>query len=190
MEHMLSQPDTMSQPASLPAGKGLAQLSRQDMFKAPAGIGVKMIDRVYQLQPCHGLLRGLGMLQNLPSAVVAHVLAPPPGSTVLDMCAAPGGTPAACKGICRAQAECLPALDKPSCHQCTWIWTQSDSVSLSSLAVSQNVSVDVLCRLQCPCSWCRSHQDSMSTLCKAVGIALPHAAHARLSIKLCPAAVL
>ena len=31
------------------------------------------------------------MLQNLPSAVVAHVLNPAPGSRVLDMCASPGG---------------------------------------------------------------------------------------------------
>lgn len=31
------------------------------------------------------------MLQNLCSLVAAHVLAPSPGSRVLDMCAAPGG---------------------------------------------------------------------------------------------------
>lgn len=31
------------------------------------------------------------MLQNLPSVVAALVLAPTPGSLVLDMCAAPGG---------------------------------------------------------------------------------------------------
>jgi hypothetical protein len=31
------------------------------------------------------------MLQNLPSIVAALVLAPLPGSRVLDMCAAPGG---------------------------------------------------------------------------------------------------
>ena len=74
------------------AGKGIAKMSRQDMFKEPSGIGVEMTDRVVHLQPCHGLLPGLGMLQNLPSAVVAHVLAPPPSSTVLDMCASPGGT--------------------------------------------------------------------------------------------------
>ena len=31
------------------------------------------------------------MLQNLPSVVAALALAPQPGSSVLDMCAAPGG---------------------------------------------------------------------------------------------------
>jgi hypothetical protein len=31
------------------------------------------------------------MLQNLPSIVAAQILQPPPGSRVLDMCAAPGG---------------------------------------------------------------------------------------------------
>ncbi len=61
------------------------------MFKETSGIGVEMTDRVFRLQPCHGMLPGLGMLQNLPSAVVAHVLAPVPGSQVLDMCASPGG---------------------------------------------------------------------------------------------------
>ena len=66
-------------------------MSRQDMFKADRGIGVEMTDRVFQLAPCHDLPAGLGMLQNLPSAVVAHVLNPSPGSTVLDMCASPGG---------------------------------------------------------------------------------------------------
>lgn len=37
-----------------------------------------------------GLLEGKAMLQNLPSAVAAIVLAPVPGSRILDMCAAPG----------------------------------------------------------------------------------------------------
>ena len=70
------------------------------MFKAQSGIGVKMTARVYDLQPCHDLLPGQGMLQNLPSAVVAHVLAPPPGSHVLDMCASPGGTLSSCCSVC------------------------------------------------------------------------------------------
>ncbi|EFJ43347.1 hypothetical protein VOLCADRAFT_43107, partial [Volvox carteri f. nagariensis] len=34
---------------------------------------------------------GWVMLQNLPSVVAALALCPPPGSRVLDMCAAPGG---------------------------------------------------------------------------------------------------
>ena len=72
-------------------GKGTAGFSRQDMFKQPSGVGVHMTHRVFCLEPCHGLLPGLGMLQNLPSAVVAHVLNPALGSTVLDMCASPGG---------------------------------------------------------------------------------------------------
>ena len=72
-------------------GKGIAGFSRQDMFKQPSGVGVHMTERVFCLEPCHGLLPGLGMLQNLPSAVVAHVLNPAPGSRVLDMCASPGG---------------------------------------------------------------------------------------------------
>lgn len=72
-------------------GLGVAQLSRQDMFKADKGVGVEMTDRVFRLAPCHRLPPGIGMLQNLPSAVVAHVLNPPAGAVVLDMCASPGG---------------------------------------------------------------------------------------------------
>lgn len=37
------------------------------------------------------ILPGEFMLQNVCSLVAAHVLAPTPGSRVLDMCAAPGG---------------------------------------------------------------------------------------------------
>ncbi|DBA85330.1 TPA: hypothetical protein ACH3X2_006018 [Trebouxia sp. C0005] len=77
--------------STLYIGKGIAKFSRQAMFKETSGIGVEMTDRVFRLQPCHGMLPGLGMLQSLPSAVVAHVLAPLPGSQVLDMCASPGG---------------------------------------------------------------------------------------------------
>ena len=36
-------------------------------------------------------LDGKVMLQNLPSIAAAMALSPPPGSRVLDMCAAPGG---------------------------------------------------------------------------------------------------
>ena len=73
------------------AGKGTAQFSRQDMFKADSGVGIEMTDRVFKLAPCHDIPRGSGMLQNLPSTVVAHVLNPSPGARVLDMCASPGG---------------------------------------------------------------------------------------------------
>jgi hypothetical protein len=41
--------------------------------------------------PAAGVLPGQVMLQNLPSVVAGVVLSPPPGSRVLDMCAAPGG---------------------------------------------------------------------------------------------------
>ncbi|RHY02320.1 hypothetical protein DYB36_009785 [Aphanomyces astaci] len=41
--------------------------------------------------PLNGVLSGHMYMQNTPSSVVAHVLSPQPGDTVLDMCAAPGG---------------------------------------------------------------------------------------------------
>ena len=91
--------------SNVDAGKGVAKFSRQDMFKESSGIGVQMTARVFRLQPCHGVLPGLGMLQNLPSAVVAHVLAPTPGSRVLDMCASPGG-----------MVSCFATLPLVPCH--------------------------------------------------------------------------
>ncbi|KAL3131809.1 hypothetical protein ABBQ38_007524 [Trebouxia sp. C0009 RCD-2024] len=97
--------------ASLYIGKGLAGFSRQDMFKQPSGVGVHMTQRVFCLEPCHGLLPGLGMLQNLPSAVVAHVLQPAPGSCVLDMCASPGGKSTHLAQLMRDQGRVI-ALDR------------------------------------------------------------------------------
>ena len=87
------------------AGRGTAKFSRQDMFKADGGVGIEMTDRVFKLAPCHDIPWGLGMLQNLPSAIVAHVLNPSPGATVLDMCASPGG-----KALCRFWEQSITNL--------------------------------------------------------------------------------
>ncbi len=51
------------------------------------------------------ILRGEFMLQNLCSLVAAHVLAPTPGSRVLDMCAAPGGKTTALAQLMGDQGE-------------------------------------------------------------------------------------
>ncbi|MEQ2167588.1 hypothetical protein GOODEAATRI_005528, partial [Goodea atripinnis] len=52
---------------------------------------VQMVDPLYQSPSFDGVLPSLVFLQNLPSVVVGHVLAPRPGEWILDMCAAPGG---------------------------------------------------------------------------------------------------
>lgn len=49
-----------------------------------------MIEPLYDSPPLSGFSPHSVFLQNLPSVVASHVLAPKPGETVLDMCAAPG----------------------------------------------------------------------------------------------------
>ena len=57
-----------------------------------SGLAVRMGYRVTGQAPAlSGQLGGAVFLQNLPSLVVGHVLAPKPGDVVLDACAAPGG---------------------------------------------------------------------------------------------------
>uniref|UniRef100_A0A3Q2UGV7 NOP2/Sun RNA methyltransferase 6 n=1 Tax=Fundulus heteroclitus TaxID=8078 RepID=A0A3Q2UGV7_FUNHE len=75
-------------------GNGVAQMDRSAIFATdtPArGVGVRMVDPLYQSPSFDGVLPGMVFLQNLPSVVVGHVLGPRPGERILDMCAAPGG---------------------------------------------------------------------------------------------------
>lgn len=46
-------------------------------------------------------------MQNLPSVVVGHVLAPRPGERILDMCAAPGGKTCHIAALMRDQVRRL-----------------------------------------------------------------------------------
>lgn len=55
--------------------------------------------------PIPDVLPGQFMLQNLCSLTAAHVLAPPPGARVLDMCAAPGGKTTALAQLMRDTGE-------------------------------------------------------------------------------------
>ncbi|PNH00060.1 hypothetical protein TSOC_014137, partial [Tetrabaena socialis] len=80
---------------SLPAerlylGVAVAAEGRRGLFRAQRGLVLTMEDRLYDVPSCNGLLRGEVMLQALPSIVAAqphagHVLAPRPGSRVLDI---------------------------------------------------------------------------------------------------------
>ncbi|XP_077347049.1 tRNA (cytosine(72)-C(5))-methyltransferase NSUN6 isoform X1 [Lithobates pipiens] len=80
--------------AKLFIGNGIAELSRSDIFCTNStikGKGIRMTESVYSSPSFDNMLPGNIFLQNLPSAVVSHVLSPQPGERVLDMCAAPGG---------------------------------------------------------------------------------------------------
>uniref|UniRef100_A0A8C2S130 SAM-dependent MTase RsmB/NOP-type domain-containing protein n=1 Tax=Capra hircus TaxID=9925 RepID=A0A8C2S130_CAPHI len=74
------------------------------LFPFFRGVGVRMTEPVY-LSPSFD--------NNLPSAVVSHVLDPQPGEKVLDLCAAPGGKTTHIATLMRDQGEVI-ALDKIS----------------------------------------------------------------------------
>ncbi|KAI8472058.1 MAG: S-adenosyl-L-methionine-dependent methyltransferase [Monoraphidium minutum] len=75
----------------LHVGVGRAAGGRVELFRLQGGMAVEMVERVYDIPPCNGVLRGDAMLQALPCIVAAHAMDPQPGWTVLDMCASPGG---------------------------------------------------------------------------------------------------
>lgn len=74
-------------------GNGTTLVSRADIFvnQVSEGCAVQMTEPLSGCPPLGGLEPSQLFLQNLPSALCGHILAPKPGDTVLDMCAAPGG---------------------------------------------------------------------------------------------------
>nr|XP_046226746.1 tRNA (cytosine(72)-C(5))-methyltransferase NSUN6 isoform X2 [Scatophagus argus] len=95
-------------------GNGVAQMDRSSIFctgEPAKGIGVRMVEPLYQSPSFDGVLPSLAFLQNLPSVVAGHVLGPRPGERILDMCAAPGGKTCHIAALMGDQGEVV-ALDK------------------------------------------------------------------------------
>ncbi|XP_039381921.1 tRNA (cytosine(72)-C(5))-methyltransferase NSUN6 isoform X3 [Mauremys reevesii] len=95
-------------------GNGISELSRSEIFSSSGslkGIGVRMTDPVYRSPSLDNVLSSYLFLQNLPSAVVSHVLSPQPGERILDMCAAPGGKTTHLATLMHDQGEVI-AMDK------------------------------------------------------------------------------
>ncbi|PWA18182.1 hypothetical protein CCH79_00004091, partial [Gambusia affinis] len=95
-------------------GNGVAEMDRSSIFatETPArGVGVRMVDPLYKSPSFDGVLPSMVFLQNLPSVVVGHVLAPQPGERILDMCAAPGGKTCHIAALMRDKGEVV-ALDR------------------------------------------------------------------------------
>lgn len=95
-------------------GNGVAEIDRSTIFctnEPTKGIGVRMIEPLYQSPSFDGVLPSLVFLQNLPSVVVGHVLGPRPGERILDMCAAPGGKTCHIAALMKDQGEVV-AIDK------------------------------------------------------------------------------
>ncbi|XP_028390972.1 putative methyltransferase NSUN6 [Dendronephthya gigantea] len=102
-------------------GNGRAELARNEIFcvdTAPSGIAVSMTEPLYPLPSLNGYSSHCAFLQNLPSVVTSHALAPRPGETILDMCAAPGGKTTHIaqimqdKGVIFALDKSKPKIDK------------------------------------------------------------------------------
>ncbi|KAI5213047.1 tRNA (cytosine(72)-C(5))-methyltransferase NSUN6 isoform X1 [Manis pentadactyla] len=95
-------------------GNGISELSRKQIFSGLPelkGIGIKMTEPVYLSPSFDNVLPSYLFLQNLPSAVVTHVLDPQPGEKILDLCAAPGGKTTHIAALMHDQGEVI-ALDK------------------------------------------------------------------------------
>ncbi|KAM8822445.1 tRNA (cytosine(72)-C(5))-methyltransferase NSUN6 isoform 2-T3 [Spinachia spinachia] len=95
-------------------GNGIAEIDRSAIFcsdEPVKGIGVRMVEPLYQSPSFDGVLPDMAFLQNLPSVVVGHVLGPRPGERILDMCAAPGGKTCHIAALMRDQGEVV-ALDR------------------------------------------------------------------------------
>ncbi|XP_069816628.1 tRNA (cytosine(72)-C(5))-methyltransferase NSUN6 isoform X2 [Dendropsophus ebraccatus] len=95
-------------------GNGIAELSRSEIFCSNIpikGKGIRMTEPVYLSPSFDNVLPEYIFLQNLPSAVVGHVLNPQPGERVLDMCAAPGGKTTHIATLMNDQGEVI-AMDK------------------------------------------------------------------------------
>ncbi|CAN9506365.1 unnamed protein product [Ophioblennius macclurei] len=95
-------------------GNGVAEMDRSSIFctgEPARGVGIRMVEPLYQSPSFDGVLPSLTFLQNLPSVVVGHVLGPRPGERILDMCAAPGGKTCHIAALMGDQGEVV-ALEK------------------------------------------------------------------------------
>ncbi|XP_064211306.1 tRNA (cytosine(72)-C(5))-methyltransferase NSUN6 isoform X3 [Tribolium castaneum] len=97
-------------------GNGEVILGRNHLFcETPqTGLAIKMIETISSCPPVLGdnfLPPGAALLQNLPSIICTHVLAPCPNDTILDMCASPGNKTTHIAALLKNQAVQLLKTD-------------------------------------------------------------------------------
>ncbi|XP_037693597.1 tRNA (cytosine(72)-C(5))-methyltransferase NSUN6 isoform X2 [Choloepus didactylus] len=115
-------------------GNGISERSRDELFSGLPelkGIGIRMTEPVYLSPSFDNVLPSYLFLQNLPSALVTHVLNPQPGEKILDMCAAPGGKTTHIAARMCDQGEVI-ALDKIS-HKVEKIKQNASLLGLKSI---------------------------------------------------------
>ena len=91
-------------------GMGVARCNRTEMMTFSKGVAVEMSSNPAEragpsLPPLSGVMTGKMMMQNLPSAVVAHALDPQPGEVIIDLCAAPGGKTSHIASLVRSKEQ-------------------------------------------------------------------------------------
>lgn len=76
-------------------GNGISHVSRYDLFggnkKPDVEFAIEITEPVLHSPALNNVMTDKIFLQNLPSIVASHALAPEADSNVIDMCAAPGG---------------------------------------------------------------------------------------------------
>ncbi len=85
---------TIYSPNGIPVAEGIAQMSSAEIaekWKGLAVLNIKSKYRVPSLRDHEVFYKGYIYHQSLPSMAAVNILKPEKGSTVLDMCAAPGG---------------------------------------------------------------------------------------------------
>ncbi len=118
---------------SLFIGIGEVLLERQQVTNSWSGMAMVMRERLNDLPSLpHEFMQGLIMHQAFPSLLAACVLAPAPGSMVLDMCASPGGKTTAMAQLMENRGR-IYAIDR----------TNSKVVKIEELARTMGIDIIV-----------------------------------------------
>ncbi|KAK9088312.1 hypothetical protein Scep_027394 [Stephania cephalantha] len=142
--HQTGKKCIIAERSGLYIGQGIAMMSRAGMFRVSEGVAIEMINRVFDLPSFNDVLEGEIFLQNLPSIITAHVLAPQKGERILDMCAAPGGKTTAIANLMKDEGEVV-AVDR-SHNKVLEIKKLAKEMGLSCISAFKLDALKAVCR--------------------------------------------